>query len=56
MEFRTAIIYIMENSNSVVVHFGGFDDTNDAYDFSDQLMKDLNIQRLDSIPEKRTLH
>ena len=55
MDYRTAIIYVMENSNSVLVHFGGFANVNEAYEFSDQLMDDLNIQKLD-IHENRTLH
>ena len=33
----SAIIYVMESSNSVVVHFGGFDDLTECKKFSHSL-------------------
>ena len=54
-KFHTAIVYVMENSKSVLVHFGGFEDCHEAYSFSDQLIEDLNIEKL-NIPQDRTLY
>ena len=42
----SAIIYVMESSNSVVVHFGGFDDITECKKFSHHLMDDLGIESL----------
>mgnify|MGYP001190659960 CR=1 FL=1 len=51
----SAIIYVMENSKSVVVHFGGFDDILEARNFSKYLMHDLGIENL-FVPENKTIH
>ena len=42
----SAVIYVMEGSKSVVVHFGGFDDIKEATKFSKFLMNDLGIESL----------
>ena len=51
----SAIIYVMENSKSVVVHFGGFEDIFEARKFSKYLMHDLGIESL-FVPENKTIH
>ena len=40
----SAVIYIMESSNSVVVHFGGFNDLSECRYFSSHIMKDFGIR------------
>ena len=39
----SAVIYIMESTNSVVVHFGGFNDLTECRYFSHHIMDDLGI-------------
>jgi len=51
----SAIIYVMESSNSVVVHFGGFDDLTECKKFSHNLMDDLGIESL-LVPRGVTVH
>ena len=51
----SAIIYVMESSNSVVVHFGGFDDITECKMFSHHLMDDLGIESL-LVPRGVTVH
>ncbi len=51
----SAIIYVMESSNSVVVHFGGFNDLLECKKFSHHLMDDLGIESL-MIPRGVTVH
>lgn len=51
----SAIVYIMESSKSVVVHFGGFNDLTECKYFSTHIMDDLGIERL-MIPEGVTVH
>ena len=51
----SAIIYVMESSNSVVVHFGGFDNITECKKFSHHLMDDLGIESL-MIPRGVTVH
>jgi|TARA_R100000329_G_C7503878_1_gene177394 hypothetical protein len=51
----SAIIYVMESSNSVVVHFGGFDDITECKKFSHHLMDDLGIESL-LVPKGVTVH
>ena len=51
----SAVIYVMEGSKSVVVHFGGFDDIKEATKFSKFLMNDLGIESL-VVPRGVTLH
>ena len=51
----SAVIYVMESSKSVVIHFGGFDNVKEATSFSKFLMNDLGIESL-VIPRGATLH
>ena len=51
----SAIIYVMESSNSVVVHFGGFDDITECKKFSHHLMDELGIESL-LVPKGVTVH
>ena len=51
----SAIIYVMESSNSVVVHFGGFDDITECKKGSQHLMDDLGIESL-LVPKGVTVH
>ena len=51
----SANIYVMESSNSVVVHFGGFDDITECKKFSHHLMDDLGIESL-LVPKGVTVH
>ena len=51
----SAIICIMESSNSVVVHFGGFDNLTECKYFSTHIMDDLGIESL-MIPKGATVH
>ena len=54
-DFHTAIVYVMENSNSVIVHFGGFKNVYEAWNFGYELVEKLDIQKID-IPQNRTIH
>tara|TARA_B100001250_G_C19631746_1_gene714059 strand:- start:72 stop:260 length:189 start_codon:yes stop_codon:yes gene_type:complete len=51
----SAIIYVMESSNSVVVHFGGFNNITECQKFSHHLMDDLGIESL-LVPKGVTVH
>jgi hypothetical protein len=51
----TAIVYVMESTNSVVVHFDGFDNLKECNTFSHQIMHDLGIESLFA-PKDVTLH
>ena len=51
----SAIIYILESNNSVLVHFDGFTDILEAKMFSNHLMDDLGIEQL-NIPVGETIH
>jgi hypothetical protein len=51
----SAIVYVLEQDNSVVVHFDGFDDVYECQDFSHYIMKELKIQNLFR-PADTTLH
>jgi hypothetical protein len=52
----SAVIYIMESTNSVVVHFGGFNDLTECKYFSNHIMDDLGIEQLLNIPKGVTVH
>tara|TARA_R110002020_G_scaffold447192_1_gene659541 strand:- start:842 stop:1033 length:192 start_codon:yes stop_codon:yes gene_type:complete len=52
----SAVIYIMESTNSVVVHFGGFNDLTECKYFSSHIMDDLGIEQLLNIPKGVTVH
>ena len=51
----SAIIYVLESNNSVLVHFDGFTDLVEAKMFSNHLMDDLGIEQL-NIPVGDTIH
>tara|TARA_R100001129_G_scaffold47154_1_gene31985 strand:+ start:408 stop:596 length:189 start_codon:yes stop_codon:yes gene_type:complete len=51
----SAIIYVLESNNSVLVHFDGFTDLVEAKMFSNHLMDDLGIEQL-NIPVGETIH
>ena len=51
----TAIVYVMESTNSVIVHFDGFNNLKECNKFSHQIMDDLGIETLFS-KESQTLH
>jgi hypothetical protein len=50
-----AIVIVSELTNSVSMHFEGFRDLDDANNFSQYLMDELNIENL-QIPENTTIH
>ena len=52
----SAVIYIMESSNSVVVHFGGFEDLSECRYFSSHIMEDFGIDQLLNVPKGVTVH
>jgi len=51
----TAIVYVMESTNSVIVHFDGFNNLKECDSFSYKIMDDLGIEPL-YVPESVTLH
>ena len=51
----TAIVYVMESTNSVIVHFDGFNNLKECNIFSHQIMDDLGIETLFS-SQNQTLH
>ena len=51
----TAIVYVMESTNSVIVHFDGFNNLKECNKFSYQIMDDLGIKPLFK-PQDITLH
>ena len=46
----------MESSNSVIVHFGGFNDLTECRYFSHNIMDDLGIENLLNVPKGVTVH
>ena len=52
----SAVIYIMESSKSVVIHFGGFNDLKECRYFSNNIMDDLGIEQLLNVPSGVTVH
>ena len=52
----SAVVYIMESSNSVVVHFGGFNDVKECRYFSSNIMEDFVIEQLLNVPQGVTVH
>ena len=50
-----AVVYVMENNNSVLIHFGGFEDLLEAKTFSHHIMNELGIERL-FVPRVVTIH
>ena len=52
----SAVIYIMESTKSVVVHFGGFNDLRECRYFSSHIMEDFGIEQLLNVPQGVTVH
>jgi|TARA_R100001143_G_scaffold48888_1_gene43704 hypothetical protein len=50
-----AVVYVMENNNSVLIHFAGFEDLVEAKTFSSHIMNELGIERL-FVPKGVTIH
>ena len=50
-----AVVYVMENNNSVLIHFAGFNDFVEAKTFSHHIMNELGIERL-FVPKVVTIH
>ena len=50
-----AIVVVSEYNNSVIVHFDGFEDYEDAKDFSEYMTDQLGIKPL-NIPPNTTIH
>jgi len=50
-----AVVYVMENNNSVLIHFAGFEDLFEAKTFSHHIMNELGIERL-FVPKGVTIH
>jgi hypothetical protein len=50
-----AIVLISELNNSVSIHFEGFEDLEDAKDFSKHIMDELNIEDINN-PKNYTIH
>ena len=50
-----AVVYVMENNNSVLIHFGGCEDLLEAKTFSHHIMNELGIERL-FVPRGVTIH
>lgn len=50
-----AIVLISELNNSVSIHFEGFEDLQDAKDFSKHIMDELNIEDINN-PKNYTIH
>ena len=48
-------VKIEENNNSVLIHFGGFEDLLEAKTFSHHIMNELGIERL-FVPRGVTIH
>ena len=52
----SAVVYIMESTNSVVVHFGGFNDLTECRYVSTHIMDALGIEQLLNVPRGVTVH
>ena len=50
-----ALVVISEYNNSVIIHFDGFEDYDDAKEFSKYMTEQLGIDPL-HIPSNRTIH
>ena len=50
-----AFVVISENTKSVLIHFDGFEDYDDAKEFSQYMTEQLGIDPL-HIPSNRTIH
>ena len=57
----SAIVLVSEKNKSVSIHFTGFENNNDAKDFSHFIMDELGIQSIEpfnslQIPPNTTIH
>jgi len=52
----SAVMYVMESTKSVVVHFGGSNDFSECRYFSTHIMDDLGIEALLNVPQGVTVH
>tara|TARA_Y100000004_G_scaffold64378_1_gene72196 strand:+ start:862 stop:1041 length:180 start_codon:yes stop_codon:yes gene_type:complete len=50
-----AFVVLSETNNTVLIHFDGFEDYEDAKDFSDYMINQLGIEKI-NVPFNRTLH
>jgi len=50
-----ALVVVSEYNNSVIVHFDGFEDYDDAKDFSQYMTEQLGIDLL-NVPPNETIH
>mgnify|MGYP003118415077 FL=1 len=50
-----ALVVISELTNSVIIHFDGFNDLNEAHDFSNYMIEELGINPLQYTLNK-TIH
>ena len=50
-----ALVVVSEYNNSVIVHFDGFQDYEDAKDFSQYMTEQLGIEFL-NVPPNETIH
>ena len=50
-----ALVVISELTNSVIIHFDGFNNLNEAHDFSDYMIEELGINPLQYTLNK-TIH
>ena len=50
-----ALVVISESTNSVIIHFDGFNDLDEAHDFSDYMIEELGINPL-QYTLNRTIH
>ena len=49
------IVYVLESSNTVIVHFGGFNDKEEAKKFSHHIANELGIDP-SYVPPGTTMH
>ena len=50
------LFILWRSSNSVVVHFGGFEDLSECRYFSSHIMEDFGIEQLLNVPKGVTVH
>lgn len=50
-----ALVVVSESTESVIIHFDGFDDLHHAKHFSDFMLDELGIEPL-NYPDNRTIH
>lgn len=50
-----ALVVVSESTESVIIHFDGFEDLHHAKHFSDFMLDELGIEPL-NYPDNRTIH